>query len=58
MVKYISKKVKRGINMREKNNLKLKKELKEILDKRNIKDIKDIKININKITFLYKNIKS
>ena len=43
MVKYISKKVKRGINMREKNNLKLKKELKEILDKRNIKDIKDIK---------------
>lgn len=47
--------------MREKNNLKLKKELKEILDKRNIKDIKDIKdikININKITFLYKNIKS
>ena len=41
--------------MREKNNLKLKKELKEILDKRNIKDIK---ININKITFLYKNIKS
>jgi hypothetical protein len=58
VVKYISKKVKRGINMREKNNLKLKKELKEILDKRNIKDIKDIKININKITFLYKNIKS
>ena len=44
--------------MREKNNLKLKKELKEILDKRNKKDIKDIKININKKTFLYKNIKS
>ncbi|MGV3152688.1 hypothetical protein [Sarcina ventriculi] len=44
--------------MREKNNLKFKKELKEILDKRNVKDIKDIKININKITFLYKSIKS
>lgn len=39
-------------------DLKLKKEIKEILDKRNIKDIKDIKTNANKISSLYKNIKS
>ena len=44
--------------MGEKKDLKLKKEIKEILDKRNIKDIKDIKINANKISSLYKNIKS